>query len=53
MSTDIERQVIPEVVQVPVSQTVMVPQTTYQQRTIQVPVQNTIQVPRTVSPFFV
>ena len=44
----IERQVVPEFVQVPVSQTVMVPQTTYQQRYIQVPVQQTIQVPRVV-----
>lgn len=45
----IERQVVPEFVQVPVSQTVMVPQTTYQQRYIQVPVQQTVQVPRVVS----
>jgi hypothetical protein len=45
----VERQVVPEFVQVPVSQTVMVPQTTYQQRMIQVPVQQTIQVPRVVS----
>jgi hypothetical protein len=44
----VERQVVPEFVQVPVSQTVMVPQTTYQQRMIQVPVQQTIQVPRVV-----
>ena len=44
----IERQVVPEFVQVPVSQTVMVPQTTYQQRYINVPVQQTIQVPRVV-----
>ena len=44
----VERQVVPEYVQVPVSQTVMVPQTTYQQRMIQVPVQQTIQVPRVV-----
>lgn len=44
----IERQVVPEVVQVPVSQTVLVPQTTYQQRYINVPVQQTVQVPRVV-----
>ena len=44
----VERQVIPEIVQVPVSQTVLVPQTTYQNRTIQIPVQSTIQVPKTV-----
>jgi hypothetical protein len=46
---DVERQVVPEYVQVPVTQTIMVPQTTYQQRMIQVPVQQTIQVPRVVS----
>ncbi len=45
----IERQVVPEYVQVPVTQTVMVPQTTYQQRYVQVPVQQTVQVPRVVS----
>ena len=44
----VERQVIPEIVQVPVSQTVVVPQTTYQQRLVQVPVQQTVQVPRQV-----
>ena len=44
----VERQVVPEFVQVPVSQTVLVPQTTYQQRYVQVPVQQTIQVPRVV-----
>ncbi len=48
----IERQVVPEFVQVPVSQTVMVPQTTFQPRYIQVPVQQTVQVPRVVSIFF-
>jgi hypothetical protein len=45
----IERQVIPEVIQVPYQQTVLVPQTTYQQRYVQVPVQQTVQVPRQVS----
>ena len=44
----IVRQVVPEMVQVPVTQTVMMPQTTYQQRYINVPVQQTIQVPRVV-----
>jgi hypothetical protein len=45
----IERQIIPEVVQVPYQQTVMVPQITYQQRYVQVPVQQTVQIPRQVS----
>ena len=45
----VERQVIPEYIQVPVSQTVMVPQTTYQQRYVHVPVQQTVPVPRVVS----
>jgi hypothetical protein len=48
-SDGVERQVVPEFVQVPVSQTVMVPQTTYQQRYIQIPVQQTVQVPRVVN----
>jgi hypothetical protein len=51
-SDGIERQVVPEMVQVPVTQTVMVPKTTYQQRYVQIPVQQTIQVPRVVSPDF-
>ena len=46
----IERQIIPEVIQVPYQQTVMVPQTTFQQRYVQVPVQQTVQIPRQVSP---
>jgi hypothetical protein len=45
----IEYQVIPEVIQVPYQQTVMVPQITYQQRYVQVPVQQTVQIPRQVS----
>jgi hypothetical protein len=49
----VERQVIPEIVQVPYQQTVMVPQTTFQQRYVQVPVQQTVQIPRQVSHCFV
>ena len=48
VNAGVERQVIPEMIQVPVQQTVVVPQTTYQQRLIQVPVQQTVQVPKQV-----